>query len=154
MSKKKHSEASSETLGLGRIVFMVFSYILIAVILLGLVLYLIAQYKLQTIFQPFELATVVGLVGGFIFVAGFRESADDRMKKRLKGIGSLCLFSAISFVIFGLFQAANQANLISTGTAAGLAKIVYPLTFYVGAVGFIGALLWTLWLIPDLTRNK
>ncbi len=35
MSKKKRSEDSSETLGFGRIVFMAFSYILIAVILLG-----------------------------------------------------------------------------------------------------------------------
>ena len=154
MSKKKRSEDSSEMWGLGRMVFMVFRYVLIAVILLGLVLYLVAQYKLQTILQPFELATVIGLVGGFVFLAGFRESADDRMRKRLKGIGSLCLFSAISLTLFGLYQGANQANLLSTGTAAGLAKIVYPLTFYVGAVGFIGAVFWTLWVIPDLTRNK
>jgi membrane protein YdbS with pleckstrin-like domain len=153
MTKKKGSETGTEQWGLGTIIFVIFSYVLFAVVLVGLVQYFTARYNLLT-FQTLELVTGIGLVGGFVFLAGFREDISDKLRRKLKGIGSLYLFSTISFVVFGLYQAAYQASLLSKGTGAELAKIIYHLTFYIGAIGFVFAVLWTLWLIPDLLRTK
>ena len=95
MTKKKDSEVGTERWGFGTIIFVIFSYILFAVVLVGLVQYFIARYNLLT-FQTLELVTGIGLVGGFLFLAGFREGINDKLRRKLKGIGSLYLFSTIS----------------------------------------------------------
>jgi hypothetical protein len=134
----------------GKWVFFVVGELFFMVVMLGMVLYLVAQYKKDS-FHPFELATVVGLLGGFIFVAAFAERVVDTLSIRLKRIGSLYLLSTISFVIFGLYQAGDQAQLLQAGESGSwIMKWVYPFTFYTGAVSFIVAMLLTLWVIPGL----
>jgi Na+/H+-dicarboxylate symporter len=131
--------ASFMVIGLGYIFFMF--------VLLGMILYLAAHY-IMGILQPFEMATVVALVGGFIFVAAFGEKVTDGLRKRLKRIGSLYLLSTISLVIFGLYQAADQAKILQKSLTW-----VYTTTFYGGAISFIVAMLLTFWVIPELMET-
>ena len=130
--------------------FVVFglSYLFFVVVLLGMILYLFAQYK-KDIFQPFEMATVVALVGGFIFVAAFGEHVGEKLRPKLKRIGSLYLLSTISLVIFGLYQAADEAKLLQKSLTW-----VYTATFYGGAIFFIVAMLLTFWVIPELMEIR
>lgn len=128
--------------GLGQIFF--------GVVLSGMVFYLVAQYKIGS-FQPFELATVVGLIGGFPLVAAFGGKTEEAMSKRLKTIGGLYLFAAICLVVFGFYQAADQAELVpSAGLGGGIFKIIYVGTFYGGAITFIFGMWLTLLVVPEL----
>jgi len=133
----------------GKFVVSVLAYLVVIVILIGMILYLIAQYK-KDIFQPFEMATVVGLVGGFIFVAAFGEP-NKTFSRRLKRIGTLYLLSTITLVVFGFYQAADQAKLAPAGgLTSGWITTFYVLTFYLGAGLFCVAILLTLTVIPQL----
>jgi len=115
-----------------------------------MVFYLVAQYKIGS-FQPFELATVVGLIGGFPLVAAFGGKTEEAMSKRLKAIGGLYLFAAICLVVFGFYQAADQAGLVpSTGFRGGIFKTIYVGTFYGGAITFTFGMWLTLLVVPEL----
>lgn len=124
--------------------------IFFAVVLTGMVLYLVAQYKIGG-FQPFELATVAALIGGFPLIAAFGGKTEEAMSKRLKTIGGLYLFAAICFVVFGFYQAADQVKIIpSSGAGVWIFKVVYIGTFYGGAIAFIFGMWMTLLAIPEL----
>jgi hypothetical protein len=136
------------------------SQIFIGLVLTGMVLYVMAQYKLKT-FQPFELATVAGLLGGFPIVAAFvdkgtnglsnREKEAKKLNNKLKVVGGLYTFSAIMFVVFGFYLAADQANLIpSTGQSVWIFQVIYIVTFYGGALTLVFGMWTTLELIPQL----
>ena len=124
--------------------------VFLGVVLTGMVLYLVAQYKMG-VFQPFELATVVGLLGGFPLVASFGEKAgEERMKNSLRAIGGLYLFAAICFVVFGFYQAADMAKLTpQVGSGVWMFKVIYTVTFYGGALAFIFGMWNTLLMIPE-----
>lgn len=129
--------------GLGQLFF--------GVVLTGMVLYLVAKYKMG-IFQPFELATVAGLLGGFPLVAAFGDKVDDEgLRKKLRAIGGLYLFAAIFFVVFGFYQAADQAKLVpQTGAGVWEFKVIYVATFYGAALALIFGMWMTLVIIPQL----
>jgi hypothetical protein len=127
-------------IGLGCLFFMF--------VLLGMILYLAAHY-IMGILQPFEMATVVALVGGFIFVAAFGEHVDEELRPKLRRIGVLYLLSTISLVVFGLYQAADQAKLLQKSLTW-----VYTTTFYMGVISFTAALVLTFWVIPELWKVK
>jgi hypothetical protein len=127
------------------------SQIFFAIVLTGMVLYLVAQYKMEK-FQPFELATVAGLLGGFPLIAAFGEKIkDEGIKKRLKTMGGLYIFAAICFVVFGFYQAADMAGLLPTsGAGVWIFKVVYIVTFYGGALALIFAMWTSLAALPQL----
>jgi hypothetical protein len=118
-----------------------------------LVLYLIALYKSEE-FRSFDLATVTGLIGGFMLVYAFANSCPQILKRRLRNAGVSYLISTIAFVIFGLYQAADQAGLgdTLTGTSQEWFVVVYSATFYLGAIALSVALSITVWSIPALIR--
>ena len=127
------------------------SQIFVGVVLTGMVLYLVAQYKMES-FQPFELAMVAGLLGGFPLVAAFANKGDDEtIIKRLKIIGGLYLFAAIFFVVFGFYQAADQAGLLpSSGQGVWMFNVIYVTTFYGGALALTFGMWMSLELVPWL----
>lgn len=129
--------------GLGQLFF--------GLVLTGMVLYVVAQYKMGS-FQPFELATVAGLLGGFPLLAAFGDKVDSEgLRKKLMAIGGLYLFAAIFFIVFGFYQAADQANLFpQTGAGAGVFKVTYVVTFYGAAIALILGMWMTLGIIPQL----
>jgi len=104
-------------------------------------------------FQPFELATVVGIIGGFPLIASFTatDKINEELKRKLRAIGVLFLFAAICFVIFGFYQAADQAKLLESGSNGyRILTVVYIVTFYGGAISFIWGIWKTLWIMPEL----
>ena len=118
-------------------------------VIVGMVLYLIAQYKLQQ-FQPFELASIGGLLGGFPLMASFGERVSQPMARTLQRIGGLYLMGAILFVIFGFYQAADEAKLLDPNAGySGLFKWIYTITFYGGGLSFAGGMWSSLRLIPE-----
>jgi hypothetical protein len=121
------------------------------IVLTGMVFYLVAQYKMGS-FQPFELATTAGLLGGFPLLAAFGGKVDDeRLTKRLKAIGGLYLLAAILFVVFAFYQAADQAKIISqTGAGVWMFKVIYVATFYGAAVALTLGMWMTLEMVPML----
>ncbi len=135
--------------------FLVFEVILV-VVLLGLVMYLIAQYKSQQ-FQPFELATAVGLLGGFSFGLAVVPDCPKQLSLRLRLIGVLYLAATIGFIIFGFYQAADQAQLVNN-TSPILVRwwftATFQVSFYSGALALVIALFYTVWSIPNLINWK
>lgn len=123
--------------------------------LLGIAIYVVAEYKLR-IFQPFQLATVAAFLGGFPLVAvfGFGEKIDDkRMRDRLRMVGGLYLLAAICFVVFGFYQAADMAGLLpASGAASWILKVVYGAAFTIGALGMAFGMLESLRILPWLLR--
>ena len=119
-------------------------------VLVGMILYLVAQYQ-KDVFQPFELATVVGLIGGFPLMASFMDKTEGKLKNKLRIIGALYLLAAIFFVVFGFYEAADKAGLLkSAGALAWVLNAVYVVTLYLGAITFILGMLMTLLAIPEL----
>lgn len=137
--------------GLWSQLLILLSQIFLAFVLAGMVLYLAAQYKMGS-FQPFELAVVAGLLGGFPLIAAFGEKVDDGgLRKKLRAIGGFYLLAAICFVVFGFYQAADQAKLFpQTGAGVWMFNVVYVVTFYVGAFALIVGMWMTLEIIPQL----
>jgi len=127
------------------------SQIFFAVVLSGMVLYLLAKYKLVDL-QSFELATVAALLGGFPLVAAFvGNGVDEIIRKRLKIIGGLYLFAAICFVVFGFYQTADLAHITpSSRTGLWMFNIIYVTTFYGGAIALIFGMWMSLEIIPRL----
>lgn len=127
------------------------SQLFFGIVLSGMVLYLIAQYKTGQ-FDTFGLATVASLLGGFPLVATFSERVkDEGTRKKLGIIGGLYLFAAICFVVFGFYFKADQAHLLpQTGRNAVLFDVIYVATFYGGAIAFIFGMWMTLEIIPQL----
>lgn len=122
--------------------------IFFGIVLTGMVLYLAAQYKTGTI-QPFELATVAGLLGGFPLVAAIGR--DSEFKQTLLWIGGLYIFSAIFFVVFGFYQAADQAKLLpTTGSTVWMFTVIFVTTFYTAAIALIIGMWKTLLFIPKM----
>lgn len=153
MSKETRARGSnrSQMGGLaGNVVFM----LIFTVILIGLVLYLVAIYQTPQGFRPFDLATVAGLLGGLMLVCAYANSCPERLKLGLRKTGVSYLVSTMAFVIFGLYQAADQAGLGDklTGASHGWFVGVYMTTFYLGAIALSVALFWTIWSIPALVR--
>ena len=125
------------------------------VVLVGAALYLVAVYKVGD-FQPFQLATVAGLLGGFPLVAGYGEKlVDEEVRKKLKVIGWVYLLSAIMFVVFGFYQAANMAGMF-TGSAAleWIMIVIYGVTFYVGALAMIYGMWKSLEMLGGLLKEE
>lgn len=127
------------------------SQLFYGLVLTGMVLYLVAQYKTEN-FQPFELATVAGLLGGFPLVAAFGDKAiEEGISKKLKILSALYLLSAISFVVFGFYLAADEAKLLPVvGAGVWTFKVVYLTSFYTGAIAMVFAMWATLGIIPQL----
>lgn len=120
------------------------------IVLTGMVLYLVAKYK-EGDFEPFALATVAGLLGGFPLVTSFGEKVEEGIKKQLRWVGGLYIFSAIFFVVFGFYQAADQACLIpQSGSWVWAFQVIYAVTFYGAAISLIIGMWLTLILLPKL----
>lgn len=126
-----------------------------AVALVGTALYLVAEYKVG-VFQPFQLATVTGLLGGFPLVAGYGEKlGDEEVRKKLKVIGWVYLLSAIMFVLFGFYQAADRAGLFTgSGALEWLMIVIYGVTFYVGALAMIYGMWKSLEMLSGLLKEE
>jgi len=137
--------------GLWAQVLVGLSQVFFGIVLVGMVLYLGAQYKMEN-FQPLELAMVAGLLGGFPLVAAFAgKGENEEIRKRLKMVGGLYLLAAIFFVIFGFYQAADQAGMSPvSGQGVWMFKAIYATTFYTGAVALILGMLMSLEVIPRL----
>ena len=129
--------------GLGQLFF--------ALVLVGIVFYVAAQYKME-IFQSFELAMVAGVLGGFPLLAAFGgKVGNEGLRKKLRRVGGLYVFAAVLFVVFGFYQAVDQASLISqNGVGVEVFKVVYAVTFYGAAVPLILGMWLTLRIIPEL----
>ncbi len=141
--------------GLGSQLLVGLSQLFFGVVLSGMVIYLVAQYKMEN-FQSFELATVAGLLGGFPLVAAFADKGtDEAIRKKLKRIGGLYLLAAIFFVVFGFYQAGDQAKIIpSDGRAAWMFITIYMTTFYGGAIALILGMWLSLEMLPRLVGLK
>lgn len=137
--------------GLWAQVLVGLSQVFFVVVLVGMVLYLGAQYKMEN-FQPLELAMVAGLLGGFPLVAAFADKGENETtRKRLKMVGGLYLLAAIFFVVFGFYQAADQAGMSpESGRGVWMFKVIYVTTFYIGAVALVLGMLMSLEIIPRL----
>ena len=127
------------------------SQIFFGVVLSGMVIYLVAQYKMGE-FQSFELAMLAGLLGGFPLVAAFAgKREDETVRKRLKVIGGLYLLAAIFFTVFGFYHAGDQAGIIpSSGQFVGIYSAIYATTFYGGAIALVFGMWMSLELVPRL----
>jgi hypothetical protein len=134
----------------GQLLILLFQ-LFFGIVLTGMVFYLVAQYKMGS-FQPFELATTAGLLGGFPLLAAFGGNVDNEvLAKRLKAIGGLYLLAAILFVVFGFYQAADQAKIIlQTGAGVLVFKIIYTVTFYGAAIALTIGMWMTLEMVPML----
>jgi hypothetical protein len=130
---------------------ILFFQLFFGIVLTGMVFYLVAQYKMGS-FQPFELAMTAGLLGGFPLLAAFGGKMDsEELAKRLKAIGGLYLIAAVLFVVFGFYQAADQAKIISqTGAGLWIFKVVYIATFYGAAIALTSGMWMTLGVAPTL----
>ena len=137
--------------GLWAQVLVGLSQVFFVVVLVGMVLYLGAQYKMEN-FQPLELAMVAGLLGGFPLVAAFADKGENETtRKRLKMVGGLYLLAAIFFVVFGFYQAADQAGMSpKSGQGVWMFKVIYVTTFYISAVALVLGMLMSLEIIPRL----
>jgi len=127
------------------------SQLFFGVALFGMVIYLLAQDKMEE-FQSFELATLAGLLGGFPLVAAFADKREDEtVRKRLKVIGGLYLLAAIFFIVFGFYQAGDQAGIRpSNGQGVWMYNAIYTTTFYGGAIALILGMWMSLELVPRL----
>lgn len=123
---------------------------LFVVILLGLAGYLVAQYNSSN-FQPFDLATVVGLLGGFSFTIAFSDKCPDALRKNLRLVGALYLLATISFVVLGLFIPVDKLRIEAL---TGWLTWIIPLSFYLGAVPFAIAVFLTLLNIGKIIRGR
>jgi hypothetical protein len=75
----------------------------------------------------------------------------EELAKRLKAIGGLYLIAAVLFVVFGFYQAADQAKIISqTGAGLWIFKVVYIATFYGAAIALTSGMWMTLGVAPTL----
>ena len=126
--------------------------VFIGIVLAGMVLYIVSIYKSGNS-QPFELAGIAGLLGGFPLVAAFSEKVGEglNLKKPLLVIGGLYLLAAVLFVVFGFYQASDQAGLApSTGAGVWMFKTIYVVMFYGGALALVFGMWRTIVLIPKL----
>ena len=126
-----------------------------AVALVGTALYLVAEYKVG-VFQPFQLATVAGLLGGFPLVAGYGEkSGDEGVRKKLIVIGWVYLLSAIMFVVFGFYQAADMAGIFTVNEVLKrIMMVIYGVTFYVGVLAMIYGMWKSLEMLGGLLKEE
>lgn len=149
--KAKEKEKESWTDLLKPALWIVF----FAVALVGTALYLVAESKVG-VFQPFQLATVAGLLGGFPLVAGYGEKlGDEGVGKKLKVIGWVYLLSAIMFVVFGFYQAADMAGMfIGSGALEWIMIVIYGVTFYVGALAMIYGMWKSLEMLGGLLKEE
>ena len=125
------------------------------VALVGAALYLVAVYKVGD-FQPFQLATVAGLLGGFPLVAGYSEKlGDEGVRKKLKVIGWVYLLSAIMFVVFGFYQAADIAGIFTVNEVLKrIMMVIYGVTFYVGVLAMIYGMWKSLEMLGGLLKEE
>ena len=150
VKEEKQAEENGSKQDWVKVVAFALGELLVLVVLIGMILYLVAQYAKDS-FNPFEMATVVALVGGFIFVAAFGSNVDAKLRPRLKAIGGLYLLSTIALIVFGFYQAADQAKLAPKGGLTGdWITTFYVATFYIGAILFCIALIGTLVAIPNI----
>jgi hypothetical protein len=131
---------------------IIFLFIFLAVFM-GLIFYLYSLYKTQT-FKPFELATVIVLLGGFLFYYANVQDCPPQLRGKLRRTGLIYLVSTVAYVLFGLYQAADQAGFGDKlhGASKGWFIGIYAFTFYVGAIALTFALFWTIMSIPALFR--
>ena len=74
-----------------------------ACMFLGIVFFTIFHYGVAGSFQPFEMAIVTGLLGGFALTGGF--SSNTRLVNfayTLRRVGALYIIATIAFFLFGL----------------------------------------------------
>jgi len=118
----------------------------------GFILYTIFNYQtLQG--QPFELAKISALLGGFALTGGFSGiTTHDILKFRLRRIGALYIVSTIFFVLFGLYQPLDKSD--AAESLKNILKIVIPLAFYGGLIFFLMATLSFSLIIRRLFRER
>ena len=128
--------------------FQLVLYIFSLLLLVAMVFYVVFTYETQT--STFELATVAGLLGGFALAGGLLDTKLPSLSFSLRRIGALYLVSTIALIFFGLFVPIDKQNIPSM---ARITKIVMPISFYLGALSFIVATVWFLWLVPSFFRR-
>jgi len=149
--KKNVKVKGRRSSGLWVQLLVVLYQIFFLVVVSGMVSYVVAQYKLVN-HQPFSLATVAALLGGFPLLAAFAGNGlDETIRKRLRIIGGLYLFAAVSFVVFGFYYMADLARIIPrSGTGVWMFKVIYVTTFYGGAIALIFGMWMSLQILPRL----
>ena len=130
-------------------VYYVILFLLSLVVIIGLGFFVI-RYAQEPGTSPFELATVVGLLGGFALAGGFVGQKDYAVQYDLRRIGALYLVSTILLVFYGLYI---PLDILGADSLKTLIKIFMPITYWVGALFFLGATMWFLWIVPKFFRN-
>ena len=133
--------------------YTIILYVLGLILLYGIILYVVFRYNSPENLQPFEMATVTALLGGFALAGGFSGVA--RLKDltfSLRRIGALYIASTIAFFLFGLFIPLTEETLpkILTDQAVPIAVA----SVYIGAFLLVIATGWILWVIPRVFKEK
>ncbi len=121
--------------------------------ILGIILYIVFRYSNPHNFQPFEMATVSGLIGGFALAGGF--SANERLRVlvfSLRKIGAIFISATIAFSLFGIFIPLTDQSFPSSLT--GLSGLISLIAVYLGAFLFTIGTIWFLCIIPRLFRDN
>ena len=134
--------------GVFRLILCVFEMLLF----LGIILYIVFRYSNPANLQPFEMATVTTLLGGFALAGGFSGNARlVSLAFALRGIGALYIASTIAFVLFGLFLPLTEKTLPELLKEIATPVIVFGA--YSGAFLFVIATGWILYVIPRIFRE-
>lgn len=122
------------------------------VLLFGLFGYIIVTIPREE-YEPFELAIVSALLGGFTLAGGFASRPAPRLATGLRRVGALYIASTIAFVVFGLYitldKVATPGDALSKVT-----QIIVPASFYVGAPAFTWATAWLVTLVPQIWKKE
>ena len=125
---------------------------LLPVIVCGLFGYVLVTVP-QGEYEPFELATISALLGGFVFAGGFMSQSETRSALGLKRVGALYLASTIAFVVFGFYitldKIATEGDALSKVTL-----VLVPISLYIAVLAFAWATAWLVTLIPQIWRRN
>lgn len=126
--------------------------VLFPIMLVGLLGYVVAVLP-QDRFEPFELAIISVLLGGFALAGGSLERSGSALSLGLRRVGVLYLASAIAFILFGLY--------VTLGKVAGegeqpprITHIIVPSSLMVAASVFAFATAWLAALAPRIWRGE
>ena len=99
--------------------------------------------------DPFIVAQVVAIFGGFGLFAGFSSTVTGDLRRSLRWMANLYLLSAVSFAMLGLFLPALSTSQ-SIGDPHTLLLVIIMTCILFGAITFsIGTFIWAL-QIPEL----
>ena len=118
------------------------------VLILGLFGYVLVTVP-RGEYEPFELAIVSALLGGFVLASGFISRPADKLATGLKRVGVLYLVATIAFVVFGLYITLDK---IATAgdSLSKLTQVIVPGSLYIGVPAFTWATASLVTLTPQI----